>query len=86
MGYILEHIIRKYGDMDFILIKIWLIWAIFFPKKILCIGQNHIFQVKIWLKLANETDPHQNYAKKKYHSNLASSTLNIMNKKIIQNF
>ncbi len=64
MGYILEHIIRKYGDMDFILVKIWLIWAIFFSQKILCIGQNHIFQVKIWLKLASETDPHQNYAKK----------------------
>jgi hypothetical protein len=65
VGYILELIIRKYGDMDFILVKIWLIWAIFFPKKNpLYIGQNHIFQVKIWLKLSSKRDPHQNYAKK----------------------
>jgi len=63
--------------MDFIFFKIWLIWAIFFPQKILCIGQNHIFQVKICLKLAGKRNPHQNYAQK-YHSNLASSILDIM--------
>jgi hypothetical protein len=59
VGYILELIIQKYGDMDFVFFKIWLIWAIFFPQKILCIGQNHIFQVKIWLKLAGKRKPHQ---------------------------
>jgi hypothetical protein len=54
--------------------------AIFFPQKTLCIGENHIFQVKIWLKLAGKKKPHQNYAQK-YHSNLASLTVDIMRKK-----
>jgi hypothetical protein len=52
LGYLLELIIKiwQFGRKKFF--KIWRIWAIFFPWEILCIGQNHIFQVKIWRNLA----------------------------------
>jgi len=43
------------GNLEIYFFEIWQIWAIF-PWKILCIGQNHIFQVEIW----------QNYKKRKH--------------------
>jgi len=43
------------GNLEIYFFEIWQIWAIF-PWRILCIGQNHIFQVEIW----------QNFKKRKH--------------------
>ncbi len=45
----------KSGNLDVLFFEIWRILVFFFMKKPFCIGQNHIFQVKIW----------QNFAQKK---------------------
>ncbi len=46
----------KSGWFRIIFFEIWRIWVIFPHEKILCIGWNHIFQVKIWWKLASKTN------------------------------
>jgi hypothetical protein len=37
---------KNMAILEFLFFEIWPIWAIFFRGKILCIGRNHIFQVK----------------------------------------
>jgi hypothetical protein len=45
--YLVDLIKKNTAILEFLFFEIWRIWVIFFfPGKILCIGQNHIFQVK----------------------------------------
>jgi len=48
LGYLLELIIKIWRSGIFIFISKCGESGPFFSWKILCIGQNHIFQVKIW--------------------------------------
>jgi hypothetical protein len=50
LGYLLEHIVKTWRFGNLLSFEIWPIWVICFPKKSLCIGWNHIFQVEIQQK------------------------------------
>jgi len=44
---LIETYCRKYGDLEKNSFKIWRVWAIFFPCKVLCKGRNHNLEVEI---------------------------------------
>jgi hypothetical protein len=51
---LIETYCRKYGDSEKNSFKIWRVWAIFFPCKVLCKGRNHILEVEIWRNFAEK--------------------------------